>query len=290
MFVLKRIGYLKLYRELFDKPIWLESTPEQKVILIALLSMANYEGNSWVHNGKLYKVDQGQFITSIPSIIKRCGKGISEQNVRTSLKRFAKLGFLTDTPVVLNSNRLITIVNWKNYQSRKTKNLTNELTGELTEVLTDIQSFETLDSKGIDTLLDKNLTNELTDGLTDELNPIKEVKEIKNNNMSIQQAELFDHWWNLYGKKIGRKKCEMKFRKLIKIYEYTVIEEGTKRYLQYLNDLKKRGDFVPSQRNPLTFLNGEHFNDDYGFNTVNQEGKGQYNSTKKDEFSGIRLD
>lgn len=35
-------GWIKLHRELLDKPIWTESTPEQKTILITLLMMANH--------------------------------------------------------------------------------------------------------------------------------------------------------------------------------------------------------------------------------------------------------
>ena len=45
-------GWIKLYRVLLDKYIWLRSTPEQKVILITLLLMANHEPHKWVWNKK----------------------------------------------------------------------------------------------------------------------------------------------------------------------------------------------------------------------------------------------
>ena len=56
----------------------------------------------------------GQFVTSLPSLVRKCGKNSSVQKIRTALKRFAKYEFLTDesTP----HNRLITIVNWGVYQ------------------------------------------------------------------------------------------------------------------------------------------------------------------------------
>lgn len=81
-----------------------------------------------------------------------------------------------------------------------------------------------------------------------------------NNNMSIQQAEQFSTWWDLYNKKQGKAKCEPKFKALVKKYGYKVIEEGTKRYLEHLkmNNVDKQ-----FQKNPFTFLNGEHFNDEY---------------------------
>ena len=118
-------GWIKLYRQLLEKPIWQESTPEQKVILITLLSMANHEKKEWEWQGEPYKASPGQFVTSLESIKRKCGKGISMQNVRTALKRFEKYEFLTNKPT--NKNRLITIVNWEVYQS-KDVDLTKEVT------------------------------------------------------------------------------------------------------------------------------------------------------------------
>ena len=118
-------GWIKLHRELLDKSIWQESTAEQKAILITLLSMANYEPNKWEFQGEQYELQAGQLITSLPSIAEKSGKGISIQNVRTALKRFEKLGFLTDKST--NKNRLITIANWGFYQGCE-----DEPTGNLT--------------------------------------------------------------------------------------------------------------------------------------------------------------
>lgn len=112
-------GWIKLYRELGDKPIWLESTPEQKVILITLLMMANHDSKEWEWMGKPYKAEAGQFVTSLQRIAAKSGKGISIQNVRTALKRFEKYDFLTDESTKVN--RLITIVNWGIYQGSADK-------------------------------------------------------------------------------------------------------------------------------------------------------------------------
>lgn len=110
-----RPGYLKLWRSILDKPIWKQSSAEQKAILITLLMMADYGGSKWEFKGKQYQTKPGQFVTSLPSIVAECGKGITVQNVRTALKRFEKLNFLTDEST--KSNRLITIINWDIYQS-----------------------------------------------------------------------------------------------------------------------------------------------------------------------------
>lgn len=107
-------GWIKLYRELLDKPIWFESTPEQKVILVTLLLMANHDGRQWEWQGQQYYAGPGQFVTSLAKIAEKAGPGISMQNVRTALKRFEKFNFLTNQSTKVN--RLITIVNWGFYQ------------------------------------------------------------------------------------------------------------------------------------------------------------------------------
>lgn len=107
-------GWIKLYRCLMDKPIWLNSTPEQINILFAILMLANHKGMEWEWKGEKFKVESGQFITSSTKLAEKCGVGITRQNVRTALKRFEKLGFLTYEST--KSGILITIVNWGIYQ------------------------------------------------------------------------------------------------------------------------------------------------------------------------------
>lgn len=107
-------GWVSIYREMLDKPIWLESTPEQKTILITLLLMANHAPKKWEWKGEVYELQPGQFITSLDSIVKKAGKQISVKNVRTAIKRFEKMDFLANEST--NKNRLITIANWGFYQ------------------------------------------------------------------------------------------------------------------------------------------------------------------------------
>ena len=111
-----RGGWIVLHRKLLDKPIWFESTAEQKVILITLLLMANHAEKEWEWQGQKYVAKPGQFVTSLPKIVEACGNGISIKNVRTALKRFEKYGFLADKST--NKNRLITINNWAFYQDK----------------------------------------------------------------------------------------------------------------------------------------------------------------------------
>lgn len=109
-------GWIKLHRNLLNKPIWTESTAEQKTILMTLLLMANHEERQWEWKGKKYVAKPGQFVTSLNSIAKTAGIGVSIQNIRTALLRFEKYDFLTNEST--NKNRLITIVNWEVYQEK----------------------------------------------------------------------------------------------------------------------------------------------------------------------------
>ena len=110
-------GWFKIYRCLFKKAIWLNSTPEQKVILITFLGMANHEGKEWEWRGKQFKAEAGQFVTSANSIMSKSGIGISRQNVRTALTKFKKYDFLTYEST--KTGILVSIVNWGLYQGGK---------------------------------------------------------------------------------------------------------------------------------------------------------------------------
>lgn len=121
-------GYFKLYRELFKKPIWLNSSNEQRVILITLLAMANWKETEWDYFGEKIILKPGQFVTSLQKIVEQCkaegveaNKQITVQNVRTMLQKCEKLNFLTVrlTGKSTKSGRLITIVNWRVYQGEE---------------------------------------------------------------------------------------------------------------------------------------------------------------------------
>lgn len=111
-------GFFKIWRDLFEKPIWLKSTPEQKVILITLIKMANWKDAKWEWKGRPYNCSPGEFITSYNSIINACGKGVTHQNVRTAIKRFENYEFLTYQVTVGEYGGIkITLRNWDKYQN-----------------------------------------------------------------------------------------------------------------------------------------------------------------------------
>lgn len=122
-------GWIKLHREIIEKPIWQCSTPEQKTILITLLMIVNIADKTWEWQGEKFNCKAGQIITSLDKIAKLSGKGITIQNVRTALIKFEKYDFLTN--ISTKTGRLITIVNWSLYQHEShntNKDTNNELT------------------------------------------------------------------------------------------------------------------------------------------------------------------
>ena len=176
-------GWITLHRELTQKPIWLNSTPEQKTILITLLLMVNHEENTWEWKGQKYTVQPGQMITSLNSIVEKCGKGITTQNVRTALKRFEKLDFLTNEST--KQNRLITIVNWGKYQ-------------------------------GIENEPNKAPNNQLTNDQQRPNNQLTTNNNDNNDNNDIDEIEIYI--LNILERTLGKKISQSSVNKLIKSY------------------------------------------------------------------------
>ena len=230
-------GWIKLYRELGDKPIWLESTPEQKVILITLLMMANHDSKEWEWMGRPYKAEAGQFVTSLQKIAAKSGKGISIQNVRTALKRFEKYDFLTDESTKVN--RLITIVNWGFYQGSADK--ANKVSNSQ---LTD-------DQQSANSQLTTNKNVRTKEGKNEEL---------KDNTSNQDSTEaIFGEVWKIYPKKTMRKEALAAFKKeLKKGTDPEIIKSGIE---SYLLDLKAN-----SWKKPMDggrWFQKERWNDDY---------------------------
>lgn len=169
-------GWIKLHRELLDKPIWTCTTPEQKAILMTLLLMAGHKERSWVWKGEKFNCKPGQFITSLDSIAQKSNKGVTQQNIRTALKKFENLGFLTNEST--KQGRLVTIVNWGLYQDSE-----DQSNKETNRYLTNDQQTT-----------NKQLTNNLTPNKKKECKEYKECKnEIDLLSCSEQQDEVERH-------------------------------------------------------------------------------------------------
>lgn len=157
-------GFVKIHRELFQHPIWLNSTPEQKTILIALIGLVNHSPKKWEWKGETFEAGRGQKVTSLDEIKAACGKGISTQNVRTALARFEKLGFLTNEST--KTGRLVTIVNYDKWQEDKSK-ANKETNKDLTKTSQRPNKDLTPNKNNKNEKNDKNIYKDVPDNIKD---------------------------------------------------------------------------------------------------------------------------
>ena len=192
-------GWIKLHRCLFNKAIWQNSTPEQKVILITLLGMANHKGKEWEWKGKQFKAEPGMLVTSLDSICTRCGKGISVQNVRSALNKFEKYEFLTQE--VTKTGRLINIVNWGVYQGgieEGNKDTNKEVTNNQQSTNKEVTKSQQTGNKEVTTNKnDKNINNDNNVREREEWEEVEEEKSLPLPPLSFptQTHEKFYEQW-----------------------------------------------------------------------------------------------
>ncbi len=107
---MKKIGYIKLHRMILDNPI--SQNPKYLCLWITLLLMANHKECSFIWNGKVAKVNQGQILTGRKKLSKQTN--IPETTIEDILN------FLENEQQIRQQKttkyRLITILNWNKYQ------------------------------------------------------------------------------------------------------------------------------------------------------------------------------
>lgn len=237
-------GWISLHRELLQKSIWIESTAEQKVILITLMLMVNHAPNKWEWKGKEYVLQAGQVITSLDSIVQKTGKGISVQNVRTALKRFEKLGFLTNEST--KQNRLITIVNYKEYQGVDTtpnKAPNSQLTINQQSANNQLTTNNNVNNDNNDNNVNKDI--------------------LSNKSDKVNHQENFNRLWELYpkGRKQGKDKAFTSYKKAIKEgVTDEVIEKAIQNYKKQIEIQQTELQFI---KQGSTWFNQKCWNDEY---------------------------
>lgn len=173
--------------------------------------MANHKAAKWEFDSQIYEVQPGQLVTSLPHIVQKCAdKNITTQKVRTALKRFEKLGFLTDKST--NKNRLITIVNWSVYQ----------------DLSIDDNSQSNRQLTGNQQATNRQLTANKND---------KNNKNVKNNKNTLIYSPEFLKLWECYPKKTGKGKAYESFNKI------GVDEQLLSKMIDAVNAIKNTNDW-----------------------------------------------
>jgi DNA replication protein DnaD len=115
-------GWVKIHRKIMLSPEWVEGSAVQKVIMLTILLKANHKAATVETKGGPVKLKPGQLITSVRSLQKAAGKGVSLQNVRTVLKRLKLTHYLTQQ--VTQHYSLITVCKWGSYQGLESEHNT----------------------------------------------------------------------------------------------------------------------------------------------------------------------
>lgn len=124
------------------------------------------------------------------------------------------------------------------------------------------------------------------DGNAIKLNKTKQNETTLNKKTKVIEVEVgvvtvyeFEEFWEYYGKKKDRNKCESKWKKIPES-QREVIKEFLPLYIHSTPDIRYR-------KNPLTFLNAETWNDDWNTyaNEINsQNHKHNGNPTDKNHI------
>lgn len=112
-------GWIKLHRKLLENP--LIQKPQWAWLWVVLLLLASHKENKFMWNGNILVIKEGQFITGKDKLSKL--SGISKTTIERILNYLEKEGQIGQQKTT--KYRLITIVNWKDYQQVDNKRTTN---------------------------------------------------------------------------------------------------------------------------------------------------------------------
>lgn len=106
-------------------------------------------------------------------------------------------------------------------------------------------------------------------------NSITSNSKTINNSATDVTRERFEEWWELYDKKLDKKKAFSLFKSALKEHEFETIMNGTKEYLKTITDKQY-------QKYPKTFLSQESYLNDFS-KELQPSGMDQLNRMKYDE-------
>ncbi len=122
-------------------------------------------------------------------------------------------------------------------------------------------------NKALNNALDKALINHTSKQSESTSESIDSINKQQTNNQlnKEQRTKEFELFWNFYGKKVDRLKCEKKFKSLSQV-DVNEILSTVKNYVQANSEKKFR-------KNPLTYLNGKCWQDEIIFSQNSQPNK-----------------
>ena len=107
-------GWFKVHRKLMESPMWRNSSPAHKAVVMTILASAMFEEHDWwdSDSGECVRLKPGQFTTSNRALAANADVSVSA--VKHALTRLVAQGFIHRT--ARHRYSLITVCNWTYYQ------------------------------------------------------------------------------------------------------------------------------------------------------------------------------
>ena len=207
-------GWIKLHRSLQECWIWLVDEPfDKRSAWVDLLLSANHKEVKMMFNGNLITVERGQILTSIRKLSEKWKWSYDKT------RRFLQL-IEKDRMVLKESDNFRTLLTIVKYEVFQDAPITNQ-------------------SRTSDGMSEQS--SERTSEQTSDKQECKELKNVKNNIMSISAINaLFEELWLLYPRKKGKGQIsDAKKRKIAEVGKEQMIRaiERYKRYVSTQKDL-----------------------------------------------------
>ena len=228
-------GWIKIHRTMLDWEWWDDAVMVKSYL--AMLLMCSVKHRRW----RGVPIQPGQFVTSRSTLAAHLG--ISQQQVRTVLRRLVETGEITVQPHAQYT--IVTVINWDEYQTGGNQ--------------PENQGFE--HENGAEEPKVQPASNQPA---TSQQPTTEERKERENNINNTPCAPVraeepptcltFEQFWDMYGKKVDREKCRRRFAKVPEKDRATI----AKVLPVYVGSTPE----VTYRKNPLTWLNGQCWRDE----------------------------
>lgn len=232
---MSEVKWIKLSTQMFEdeKIKLIETMPEADTILIIWVKLLSQAGKTNA-TGYIYLNENIPFTDEMIATI--FNRPIA--TVRLALQTFQQFGMIE-----ILDNNFINICNWEKHQN------IDGLEKIRIDTKNRVQRFREKQ---------KQLTcNESSNVTVTEGNALEEEKNKNKNKKDIYSNE-FERFWDLYPRKVDKKKAYKSFKTSLKTHSLQNILEGTEKYAKQVQKTEKQ--FI---KHPTTFLNNESFIDGF---------------------------
>ena len=238
---MKQVGWIKLHKK-FENWEWFHKS-DMVHLFIYLLINANHVPNNF--EGRM--IQTGQLPTSIKALHKHTG--ISEQSIRTYIKRLKSTGELTSEST--NKFSIITICNYNSYQIKENKT-NKQINKQTNKQLTNNQQTTN------NTIINKEVKNDKNKDISHRIETFKKtVKDYVQENLKYKpvESEFIGYWTEL--NKTGKtfryenerffdmgKRLGTFLNRYTKKQRYNMTDETTRPEYKVLSSFKDFGAFI----------------------------------------------